>query len=226
MVGGCGMSQVVGAVSNGRVRQVAAGVALGIGVYVLLDIVLQLLPPHYSPIRQAESDMGVGPYGWLMDLNFLLRGAVSMGTAWLLARLFPAGQAPRFGLGAIWTFGIGSAILAFFPTDILDDRRLVPNPVPTVHGEVHLVVAALAFIAVALGMLIVAFALSRSPALAAARPLAIALAVLAALALLALRPMTSHHAGGLPERLFLGLSLLWMFVLAVRARHAQGAVAP
>ena len=219
------MREVAGAVANERMRQVATGIMLGIGVYVLLDIVLQLLPPHYSPIRQAESDMGVGPYGWLMDLNFLLRGAVSVGAAWLLTRLFPKGQLPRFGLGAMWAFGIGSAILAFFPTDILDDPHLVPHPVATLHGDVHLVVAALAFLAAAIGVLVVGFTVSRSSELAGGRPLAIILAVVAAMALLALRAAGRHHVGGLDERLFLGLVLLWIFVLSLRVRRASGGVA-
>jgi hypothetical membrane protein len=38
---------------------------VGIAVYVVLNVIAQLLPPHYSPLRQAMSDLAVGPYGWL-----------------------------------------------------------------------------------------------------------------------------------------------------------------
>ena len=37
---------------------------VGIVVYALLNVIAQLLPPHYSPITQAISDLAVGPYGW------------------------------------------------------------------------------------------------------------------------------------------------------------------
>ena len=36
---------------------------IGIVLYLVLDIIAQLLPPHYSFITQAESDLAVGPYG-------------------------------------------------------------------------------------------------------------------------------------------------------------------
>jgi hypothetical protein len=50
--------------------------------------------------------------------------------------------------------------------------------------------------------------------------------VLAAVALLALRAAGRHDVGGLDERLFLGLVLLWIFALSVRVRRASGAGAP
>ncbi|HEY7356765.1 MAG TPA: DUF998 domain-containing protein, partial [Ktedonobacterales bacterium] len=45
---------------------------VGIALYVVLDVIAQLLPPHYNPISQAESDLAVGPYGWIMAINFVL----------------------------------------------------------------------------------------------------------------------------------------------------------
>jgi len=32
-------------------------VTLGIALYVVLDVIAQILPPHYNPISQAESDL-------------------------------------------------------------------------------------------------------------------------------------------------------------------------
>jgi hypothetical membrane protein len=49
---------------------------IGILLYIILDIIVQILPPHYS-LRQAESDLAVGPYGWIMNINFLIRGLLS-----------------------------------------------------------------------------------------------------------------------------------------------------
>jgi hypothetical membrane protein len=47
-------------------------------LYVALDIIAQALPPHYSPISQAESDLAVRPYGYVMSINFIVRGLLSL----------------------------------------------------------------------------------------------------------------------------------------------------
>ena len=195
---------------------------VGVPLYVLMDIVVQLLPPHYSPIRQAESDLGVGPYGWLMSVNFLVRGALAIAAATAIAGAFSAAVRPRFGLALLWVFGVCSALLAFFPTDILDDRRLVPHPVATLHGEIHLLLALIAFIAAPLGALLISFRLERAGPLAAVRGAAATLAILAAVALLFLRTFGRHHAGGLDERIFLACVLAWLALLAATARGAPG----
>jgi hypothetical protein len=45
-----------------RVRRAFATAAMAlVALYVLIDIVLQLLPPHYSVVSDAESDLAVGP---------------------------------------------------------------------------------------------------------------------------------------------------------------------
>jgi hypothetical protein len=186
----------------------------GIVLYVVLDVVAQLLPPHYSPIRQAESDLGVGPYGWIMSVNFVLRGILTAGAAILVAAAFPADARPRAAVGCLWAFAVGSALLAFFPTDILDDRRLVPNPVPTAHGDLHLLVAALAFAAAAVGVLWLSLVLPRAEALRAVRTPALVLASLAVLAVVLLRSAGRHHWGGLDERLFLAATLAWLGTVA------------
>ena len=53
-------------------------VILGIVLYVILDVIAQVLPPHYSPISQAESDLAVGKFGLIMTVNFLNRGVLSL----------------------------------------------------------------------------------------------------------------------------------------------------
>ncbi len=51
---------------------------MGIVIYLVLDIIAQMLPPHYNFITQAESDLAVGPYGYVMAVNFLIRGLLSL----------------------------------------------------------------------------------------------------------------------------------------------------
>jgi hypothetical membrane protein len=59
-----------------QTRRWANMALIGIVFYIVLDVVMQMLPPHYS-LRQAESDLAVGPYGWIMNINFVIRGLLS-----------------------------------------------------------------------------------------------------------------------------------------------------
>lgn len=71
--------------ADARGKQQGATLALvaiiGIVVYVVIDVIAQLLPPHYNAIIQAESDLAVGPYGFLMTINFVIRGLLSLALA-------------------------------------------------------------------------------------------------------------------------------------------------
>lgn len=206
-----------------RARVLSLVTVVGCVLYVALDVVAQLLPPHYSPIRQAESDLGVGPYGWVMNLNFLVRAALSLALVGALAAT-RAPRSPGFGLGCLAVWGASSGLLAFFHTDILDAPRLVPDPAVTVHGEIHLALATVGFIAAALGALVVSAALRRS-GWPPSGPL-LTLAVLSAIALVLL-PLSGHvhHAGGLGERIFLLFTLVWMLVTALCLRGRAPAAA-
>ncbi|MFD1676538.1 DUF998 domain-containing protein [Alicyclobacillus fodiniaquatilis] len=180
----------------------------------ILDIIVQMLPPYYSPIRQAESDLAVGPYGFIMNINFIVRGILSFLMALALSQIFPKSGAVRVGLVFLAIWSVCSFLLAFFNTDILDDPKVAPTH--TWHGELHILFAFIAFIAAAAGELILSQSLSRTRILKSLKGVALTLSILAILALLAMEKMP--HRGGLAERLFLFFILLWMFVLAVGMR--------
>jgi hypothetical membrane protein len=59
---------------------------VGVILYVVLDAVVQMLPPPYSPISHAESDLAVGPYGYIMAINFANRGILSFYLSWVSTR--------------------------------------------------------------------------------------------------------------------------------------------
>jgi hypothetical membrane protein len=186
---------------------------LGIALYIVLDIVVQLLPPHYSPIRQAESDLGVGPYGWLMDVNFVVRGILSLGFAYGVYLAWPTPDRPRAGLALVGAWAVGAFVLAVSPTDISGPA--------TLHGVIHLIAAGLAFLFIAVGALIVSFAMPSVEPWGSIRPYAQTLSVLTLLALVVFAGGTSFHRVandyyGLLERVFLGFALLWMLVIAIQ----------
>lgn len=180
-----------------------------IAVYIVLDVVAQLLPPHYSPIRQAESDLAVGPYGYIMTINFVVRGLLS--SAFLYGLWHGSGLRTRtragFVLVGVWA--VGAFVLAAFPTD-------VPATPVSGHGFVHLVTAIVAFLAAAVGEILLSTHFAQDRTLARIRSPALGIAVLALL--FALFDFASGavvpHLGGLIERIFLGLVLLWILVVA------------
>jgi hypothetical membrane protein len=114
---------------------------IGIALYVVLDAVAQVLPPHYSPIRQAESDLAVGPYGYIMAINFVNRGVLSLLFVFGFYKIVSVSSRQKFraGLALLGIWGLGALILAVSPTDL-------PGGPVTIHGEIHLVTAAIAFI--------------------------------------------------------------------------------
>lgn len=100
------------------VRWLAVGGVIGPTVYVACFLIAGLVRPGYSPIRQAVSDLGVGPNYWLIEipgvLNWLLitgfvvaffrltRGVMSPFWRWtsaFLLELSPLG----FGVASIFT---------------------------------------------------------------------------------------------------------------------------
>lgn len=198
-----------------RIRLFSLLVMIGCIVYVILDIIVQTLPPHYSPIRQAESDLAVGPYGFIMNLNFAIRGVLSFLLVLALVKVLPRSLATKVGLIFLSIWSADSFLLAFFNTDILDDPKVLP--VHTWHGDIHLLLALIAFDAVAVGELILSLSLSRADTLRPLKVVAVILSILAILSLLALAKL--HAWGGLMERIFLFFTLSWIFVLAVQMRH-------
>lgn len=191
------------------VRLAQAAIA-GIVVYGAIDVALVFLRPRFSVLHNAESDYGSkGPYAWLMDANFVVRCAVSLAVVRALATAADGGRRLRAGLTLLIVWSVASGLLAFFPD----------NPVGTsTHGlaKVHLALAGVAFVAVALGTRVVTRALRAEPEW---RPVIPPLAVLSwgalvPILLLGRSHLRPHSLGGLFEKVFLAMELLWLLTVA------------
>ena len=192
---------------------------IGVVVYLVLDAVVQSLPPHYSWIRDAESDLAVGPYGYIMGINFVIRGLLSLSFIYAFIktvdlsggnrRSFRAGY---YLLGGLW--GVGAILLAFFPTD-------VPATPISWHGAIHLVVALFAFAGGALGTLVLSRHFAENEVTKGAKNIALMLGSFSTLLLvleLAIQFIFRRFAlkyFGLAERMFLGSVLLWILVMSI-----------
>jgi hypothetical membrane protein len=193
-----------------RAKPLARLTLAGVAVYVAIDVLLAFLRPGYSLLYNAESDYGRGPWYWVMDLNFLLRCALSLAIAAALYRVARPDGRTRGGLALLVTWAICSGLLAFFADD--------PEGTPLGgSGVVHLVLAVIAFTAITIGTILISASLMSDPAWRPAAPILLAISIAGAVAYLLLgAPHKHYHApGGLYERIFLGLELLWIVVAAI-----------
>jgi Protein of unknown function (DUF998) len=211
--------------SRESVKRLLWAAKAGVILYLLLDVIAQILPPHYNPVSTAESDLAVGPYGYIMTLNFVNRGLLSLAFLYAFVRALRlrGTDTGKYRSGvfllAIWT--VGALLLAVFPTD-------VPATSVSWHGAIHLVVALFAFLGGALGVLRLSLRFGDDPALRAARRFALPLAGIAVLflALLFGLPFVIPHLaariGGLTERVLIGSILVWILTVSVHLERIEG----
>ena len=144
-----------------------------------------------------------------MDLNFLLRCFLSIAVVLALSHVARKSSRLRVGLSLLAVWAVTSGLLAFFPDD----------PVGTVTrgaARVHLALAGVAFVTVAIGARVTTRSLRRDPRW---RPVLVPLAVLSygafiPVLLLGRAHLRPHSLGGLFEKLFLGVELAWFLVAA------------
>ena len=213
MTGGAGVARRHDRPSARALAWFAVG---GVVVYVGVDVLLKFLRPGYSLLFNAESDYGRGPWFWVMDLNFLLRCALSLAVAGALARAVRPDSRLRGGLALLVTWAVCSGLLAFFADN--------PEGTPaTASGKVHLALAFIAFVCVMFGTIVVSASVRTDPAWRPVRDVLLLVAIAGAGAFLLLGTASGHkHApGGLYERIFLGIELLWLTVAAARVARMR-----
>ena len=203
------------------VRRVAATIAMvGVALYVLIDVVLQFLPPHYSPISDAESNLAVGPFGWIMSINFFGRAILSTCAIIAIALTGSTTRTKRVGMTLFGVAGVCSGALAFFPTDIHTGGGISST---TPSGAIHITLATAGFLAAFAAFLVLTRWIRRTPELRAAHGGAVAFVVVAAvgLASLAVTIVWVHALLGLAERVCLAGILGWAFVVSRGIRNLR-----
>ncbi|MCY0903847.1 DUF998 domain-containing protein [Arthrobacter sp. H14-L1] len=207
-------------------------------IYTGVDVLLQRLPPHYSAIRDAESNLAVGPYGWVMNLNFLGRAVTTFAVARAVLGTGPASRRRTTGATLLGIGGVSSGVLAFFPTDILTD---IPGPLPsadaagtdaagasvavqaataTPGGMVHLIVAGAGFVSALAGICLLTQWLRSYPPLRPISRAATGFAAVGAVGLvsLGLSSRLFPRFLGLAERVALAGILGWAFSVSAGIR--------
>ena len=178
----------------------------GIVLYIVLNIIAQLLPPHYSVIIQAESLLAVGPYGYIMAVNFVNRGLFSL--LFIIGFIITINsKKSRYKIGLI-LFGIwsiGAFILAFNPADV--------TPPVTIHGTIHQITALITFFGGSFGILALSIRMRTEDKFKEITKYTLPLSILSVISLVILFSHISSYFG-LIERIFLASILLWMLIIS------------
>jgi hypothetical membrane protein len=144
--------------------------------WVVLVVAAQLMTPGQSPLRMGMSGLARGPHPWLMRAAFVVRGAAALLLVAAVPLGVPAAARSLLGLALLWVWGLGSALLAVYPTDM-------PGEEPTASGRVHSLIASVAYVCAVAGMILVSAALDGDEATVGVARWALALALTAAAAL-------------------------------------------
>ncbi len=192
---------------------------VGVIVYVLVDCVLQLLPPHYDLIREAESNLAVGPYGWVMNLNFLGRAVTTLCAVGAIRLVGPPSRLRLVGLLLLALGGAASAALAFFATDV--DVVAGSDAARYTHtGLVHLLIAGSGFVAALLAVVVLTVWLRQTRVLGGTASAGVFAAITVIGGVwLAVTATVAPATLGLAERMCLVGILGWTFIVCAGIRR-------
>ena len=73
---------------------------VGVFVCILLDAIAQMLP-HYYSLGQAESLLALGPYGYIMAINFIVRGLLSLSFVFGFLMMLDSKERPGYRAGLV-----------------------------------------------------------------------------------------------------------------------------
>lgn len=180
---------------------------LGIVLYIVLNIIAQLLPPHYSVISQAESLLAVGPYGYIMAVDFVIRGLFSL--SFIIGFIITVNSKKsryRIGLILLGIWSIGAFILAFNPADA--------TPPATIHGTVHQITALIVFLGGGFGILALSLRMRTEDKFKEITKYTLPLSILSVISPIVLFSHLLLSYFGVVERIFLASILLWMLIIS------------
>ncbi len=176
---------------------------------VLAVTTLHVVQPDLDPAARAISEYVHGRGGYLMTATFFSQAAASAAMAGLAVFVRPVSWRTRLGalLFAIAAFGAVTA--GIFPADLSSVKD------PTTTGAIHAAGGIARFLALAIALPLlspsIAQPLPGKPGPTAIRKLAMAFTLTFAIAILLL---ANHDLFGLGQRLFIGILVLWMVLVA------------
>ncbi|MGZ7068624.1 MAG: DUF998 domain-containing protein [Methanobacterium sp.] len=180
-------------------------------LFTLLVIVESLLRPGYSQIFNDVSDLGLGPYSIIQNINFIVFGLLSIGFA--------------IGLGANLPHRAGKAVkwlvIVFGLCIILAGVTLLSTPVDVIYAKdvvAHGLVSAIAFLVIIVAQFLAWQALRGNENAIWKRyriySLISGLLSIFTLLLLSYTQFSPYH--GATERLFIAVWMIWIEVTGLK----------
>jgi hypothetical protein len=193
---------------DSRGSNLLAIVALGgSGCFVASAMLLPAVS-EYGIRRDFISELAIGRYGFVQMLAFVAFGIGALALAMGLRKTTKGSWGSLVGSILVGLFGVGVLLDAVFPID-------PGGRMETIAGTVHLVAALVAFACMVLAMFVFSRTFKQSARWRSLRSVSLVLAV-AALAALFL-PGDGGWAG-LFQRVFVGVVISWMVIVAIRLR--------
>lgn len=189
---------------------------LGLGGPLAFMAVALLLPivSEYSLLGDTISELALGRYGAVQTIAFFVAALGSLALTVGLRRALPRTRGARAGIGllALWTVCL--VLDGLFPTD-----PLIPSVEQTPTGLIHLGAALVAFVSLLLAIFVLSFTFRRGAGWQQFAPWSFALGVMALVAFFL--PSEGGRAG-LYQRIFVGIVMLWLALVALRLRAVAG----
>lgn len=180
-------------------------------LFTLLVILESLLRPGYSQIFNDVSDLGLGPYAIIQNINFMIFGVLSIGFA--------------IGLGANLPYRAGKAtkwlVIVFGACIVLAGVTLLSTPAGVIYAKdviSHGLVSAIAFLVIIVAQFMTWLALRGSDDDIWGRyriySLISGLLSILTLVILSYTQFSPYH--GATERLFIAVWLIWIEVTGIK----------
>lgn len=191
-------------------RRVRAGAILfivGSVEFILGMIVVQSQYAGYSLTQNYISDLGGVHSPWALgfDASVIILGICGIFACLLIWSAFPAGASRVLGLGFLMIGSAGAIGVGVFP-----------ETTPVLHGQMHDIVSAIAFVGAGLGLTILFWAMAPGPHWRASRPFTLACGVVTLVACVLSETSINLGLGpGGMERLIVAPVLLWAIVEGV-----------
>jgi hypothetical protein len=188
---------------------------LAVSCFAILIIILHFLRPDINSIQRPTSEYAVGKYGYLMTIAFF---CMSLATFMLVISLnkgiAPAAKSlPGLILLVIWAIGVLIAMI--FPID--------PEGAPvTTAGKIHATDGPLAFLSLTIGTILVSarFKHDNNMRLVYRTAISLSLSMLLLFISVAINFATNAGYGGILQRIFLTVVVIWFILNATRLRKS------
>jgi hypothetical membrane protein len=210
----------------------ATPLAIGGPVAVFLAILaLHAIKPEYHPSWRFISEYAIGPWGWVMQLTFVV-WAVSCATLAVAARPEVHNRRGRAGVVLLWVVAVALVVAGIFPQDPVTSQ---PSEATTA-GMMHAIASSIGIPGIPIAAMLIISGLKAGRRDSAALPVGLrasAHATWVSLLLMVLYLMwqvpraggfTAEVWAGWMNRLVVSTYLIWQLLLARHlARHAHAA---